>query len=152
MIYTNTIHNNNKMRKALQGWLAQGDFNFAATANFNRTTSLHAAGNMLATWQRNVDRGVLGRGWKKKPATDRIFFVAIPEHLNSNLHFHMLLRAPINPIKAQQKAAAEWRFLVPSGGMWISALNDIGDLSRVATYATKDLWNGIGIEGFIVSQ
>lgn len=140
------------MKNALQEWMARGDYNFAATANFNRHTNLTAAKKSLKAWQCNVDKKILGRKWKAAPENDRIFFLAFPEHQASNLHFHMLLRAPVNPLKTQRMATKIWNLVVPSGGMWISALNDIGDLSRVATYATKDLWDGVGIEDFIVSD
>ena len=152
MVHYDTIYNNNRLRESLQEWLCEGDYNFAATANFNCHTNLATAKKLLETWQRNVNRKVLGRKWKQAPEDDRLFFIAIPEHQASNLHFHMVLRAPVNSLKAQRIAAKMWRFVVPSGGMWISALDNISDLSRVAAYATKDLWMGKGIEGFIVSE
>jgi len=156
MTYYNTLDNNNKMRKALQGWIAGGDYNFAATANFNRTTTLDAANKKLVQWQCMVNKKILGRGWQNAAATDRLFYIAIPEHQASNLHYHMVIRIPVMlpkyMLKAQRRMAKLWQVAVPSGAMWISALDDIGDLARVATYATKDLWDGKGIDGFIVSD
>ena len=141
------------MRNELQEWITQGDYNFAATANFNRHIRLSEATRLLKSWQCNLDRKVIGKNWKKRPTEDRIFFTAFSEHEASNLHFHMMLRLPVNSLKAQRLAVKLWQFIVPSGSMWISTLsNDIDDRKQVVNYATKDLWNGIGIENFIVSD
>ena len=152
MMNNNTIYKNNQMRDAMVGWLQNEPFTFAFTANFNRPTNFVAAKKALDDWQRIVDRKVLGRKWNEATAEQRLFWVAFPEHPNSNLHYHMLVRAPVNPLKAQRVATKAWELVVPSCNLWASALEDDDDISRFASYATKDLWNGVGITNFVISD
>ena len=152
MNYTNTIDKNNKLCQALVEWLEQGDFNFFATVNFNRPTTVAGATKSLNEWARLIDRKILRRRVKDAPASDRLFFVGVPEHPNSNLHYHLLLNAPVNPLKAQRIATKYWRLVVPSGELWMPTIGDADDKSRIAKYATKDCWNGFGIKDFIVSD
>jgi len=152
MIFTNTIYKNIKIRQALVEWLEQADFNFFGTANFNCQTTVAGATKLFNEWARLVDRKILRRRVKDAPASDRLFFVAVPEHPNSNLHYHLLLRTPVNPLKAQRIATKYWRLVVPPGELWMPAIGNADDKSRIANYATKDCWNGFGIEDFIVSD
>lgn len=154
MIFRNTIHKNKEMRKAFHDWLKQGDlnFNFFGTANFNRPTSIVAGRQSLMEWARLVNRKILRRRVFDAPKSDRIFFVAIPEHPTSNLHFHLLLRAPVNPLKTQRLATKVWRMVVSSGELWMPPISDTGDLCRISKYITKDCWDGFGIEDFIISD
>ena len=152
MNFTNTIDKNIKMRQALFEWLEQGDFNFFGTANFNRQTTVAGATKSLNEWKRLVDRKILRRRVKDAPASDRLFFVAVPEHPNTNLHYHLLLHAPVNPLKTQRIATKYWQLVVPSGDLWMPAIGDADDISRIAFYAVKDCWKGFGIDDFIVSD
>ena len=126
MMVNNTIHKNKQMRDAMVEWLQNEPFNFAFTANFNRPTNFVAAKKVFERWQRIVDRKVLGRKWQEAPTEQRLFWIAFPEHPASNLHYHMLVRAPVNPLKAQRVAAKAWELVVRSGGLWASALDETG--------------------------
>ena len=148
----NTITQNNNIRNELLKWLQCVPFNFAFTFNFNRPTSFAAAKKDLEAWQRNVDRKVLGRNWKTAPTEQRLFCIGFPEHPSSNLHYHALISAPENPLKVQRVATKMWKFVVPSGDLWVSPLEAESDIRRVAGYATKELWNGVGIENLYISD
>lgn len=153
MMGINTIYKNKRMRDAMVEWLQNEPFNFAFTANFNRTTNFVAAKKLLDQWQRRVDGKLLGkRKWKEAPKEHRLFWIAFPEHPNTNLHYHLLVRAPVNPLKVPQVATKVWKKIVPSGELWASALEEDDDIRQFASYATKDLWNGVGITNFIISD
>lgn len=55
-------------------WCPQGDNNFAAITNFNRTTTIDAANRKLVEWQRMVSKKMLSRDgrwrWNLSPSID----------------------------------------------------------------------------------
>lgn len=152
MDFKNTIHNNIKMCQALRDWLERRDFNFFITANFNRRTSFTAGRKALGKWQDYMNGAILGNGWRQNPVDKHLFYVAIPEHPKSNLHYHMLLKAPVNPQKFLRLANDKWQRIISNGDLHIAALDSADDIRRVAKYSTKDLWNGVGLDELIVSE
>lgn len=134
-------------------WLSSENFhfNFAFTANFNRETTLAGAERTLRDWVRSIDRKVLRRRWKNATPEERVTVIGFPEHPNSNLHYHLLVHTPVNPLKAQKLAATEWQRLVKSGDLWGSVLASANDAHVFAKYAAKDAaWNGIGLNHAVV--
>ena len=139
------------LKDAWVDWLASTDFDFAFTANFNRETTLASAERVLRRWGRDINRKVLGRRWRFAKRHERLLVIGFPEHPDTNLHYHLLVRAPTNPLKVQQLAVAEWNRRVPSGELWTSPLPDAGDVHRFARYALKDAsWNGIGFDAAVI--
>lgn len=139
------------MLEAWVEWLSSEQFDFAFTANFNRETTLLGAERQLRKWAQNIDRKVLGRKWRNAKAEERVKIIGFPEHPDSNLHYHLVVNAPVNPLKVQKIAVAEWQRLVKSGDLWASALGSPTDVRGFVEYAVKDAaWNGVGLDHAVI--
>ena len=138
---------------ALRQLVTSSNSDFFVTANFNRSTNIEAARKALKRWGAMVDRKLVGKHWSKKPADERVFYYAAPEHLRSNLHWHMMLRLPNGVDKKQFVWVAEncWKQIVSSGSMDIKLLNGEADKIETAAYTTKELWRQENMDAFIVS-
>ena len=111
------------------------------TANFNRDSSLNSAKKTLGHWSAMVERSLLGKHWYKKEAHERISFFAFAEHLDSNLHWHLMLRLPDENMKNHFRmiAANYWKQIVKSGSMDIQPILSEQDRIKASSYVTKDL-------------
>lgn len=113
--------------------------------------------NKVKEFHARVDRGVLGKYWHLKPYEERTLFIAFPEHLESNFHYHLLAKVPADKkIEFLVQARKAWSNLVPSGSIQVGNNNDLflkTELDRIKTllYATKNIWNEKSLEDFIIS-
>lgn len=138
--------------KALQCWLGERKFTHFITFNFNGPTSLASGRNALKNFHARLDRKLLGRNFNKLPADDRSLFFAFPEHVESNLHYHALLRCPDMRLSVFGLGGI-WERLVPAGDVHIIKMEDKApeDLERVARYISKEAWKPSAYDGFIIS-
>lgn len=104
----------NSLIELLDNWLeVDRNKNLSMTLTFNNDTSLAKGEALLKKFHQQLQREINGRNWQKKPFVD---FVAIPEKIEVNLHYHLLMRVANESDKpAVLKAAGEiWLKLVPS--------------------------------------
>ncbi len=150
---TGTLFERNKLRRAVRDFSIDQNVGYFITANFNRVTNDAAARKTLKAWHAHVDKQLLGGSWSKKTSGVRTFFLAYVEHLNSNMHWHLLLRLGANADDDRfvEVAADCWQTLVRSGSMDVRKLNTDADKARAASYATKELWRDDALVRFIVS-
>lgn len=123
-----------------------------ATLNFNKYLSTNAAYTLLRKFHRELDRTLLKKRFHLLPQDERTFFIAMPEHLNSNFHYHMLMKPPAVEFEYFSSAAS----LVcvknfPASSFHISKLNSTNDVRRTSFYSCKDLINQKNYENFVVS-
>lgn len=142
------------MRVALNEWLTQEDFrfNFYCTANFNCPTNTVTARTNLNKLAYRTNCKILKRSMEYSIPSERILFIAIPEHPDSNLHYHMVMRAPVMPFRAIKIAKKQWKKIVPAGELWTDMIADRDELECITRYITKDCWKGAGVEDFIISE
>lgn len=151
MVFIIETKNQRPVVEAWVEWLSSDNYDFAFTVNFNRETTLIGAERKLRQWARSIDRKVLGRRWNNANPEKRVKVIGFPEHPNSNLHYHLLVHTPVNPLKAQRLAVSEWKRLVKSGDLWASALGSQEDVRGFAKYAAKDAaWNGVGVDHAVI--
>ena len=125
---------------------------YFATLNFNKYLSTDAAYFCLRKFHRELDRTVLGKNFRKLPAEQRTFFIAMPEHLNSNFHYHMLLRAPeVDSSFYITHATSLCRKFFPSSSLDITNLISTDDVRRTSFYSCKDMTNQKNYENFVIS-
>jgi len=86
-----TIAENRRIRRAMNELLRDMEAEYFVTANFNMGTSYEAARKTLKGWHARLDRKLLGGSWCRKAQDERTQYVAFAEHLDSNLHWHLLL-------------------------------------------------------------
>src|SRR5262249_33621835 len=78
-------------------WLRAMAFSHFATFNFNQDTTLDGGKKALKGFLARWDRRVLGKRFNKEPREKRTLLIGFVEHIDSNLHYHSLVR----PAKGQ---------------------------------------------------
>lgn len=107
---------------------------FATNSDMSETT----ARAKLNEWLKRVDKFALGkRYWKK--TDERAFFVAVPESMGINTHYHALVRWPDSFSKKTEEiiqySQGVWKDkLVKSGFLDVKCIDD---KEGVAKYITK---------------
>jgi len=115
----------------------------AITLAFNRDTTPACAARDLKHLHARLDRMVLGPGWAKR-VDDRSTYVAVIEHVDTNLHIHLALNCA--PQFVEQIAAAVagiWKEMVPAGSVVVKDASDIPGwgnyIAKAITPQTSDL-------------
>lgn len=125
----------------IQAMVAQSKPTLFVTLAFNRHTSLDAARAKLEEFQRRMDYVVAGRNWADRP--DRCTsYVAVAEHVETNLHIHAAFVVPLEKLgKFYAAAAVQWPKLVESGSIAVDLVNDAWGLGR---YMAKEITPATG--------
>lgn len=96
----------------------------AITLAFNRDTTLDGAARELRHLHARLDRMVLGRSWAKR-RDDRSTYVAVVEHVDTNLHIHLALScAPGFIEQIAAGVASVWSEMVPTGSVVVKPITD----------------------------
>lgn len=95
-----------------------------------------------------MERCANGPRWAKKGGADRILAFGFHEHMSSNHHMHLLVRAPA---RTQEQIALvgslTWKSIRMAGDFHWSVIRD---RERYARYATKELWRSEAYENFFI--
>ena len=145
-----TYSEHSRLEYQINKFLADQDFTHHVTLAFNEWRSLPSARETLRQWHGRVDRALLGRSWQKRSLGCRTLFLAFAEHIDSNIHYHLLVRPASARIGYSFDIATEhaWRNLVQGGSVAVSPIYDAIGISH---YVTKDLWQSRNYENFVVS-
>ena len=132
-----------QLAKAWIDHWAKEPFHYFVTATFNDERPVASAHRALDRWHKYIDRKVVGSAHTKKPLSERVFFVAMFEHLDTNIHAHMMLRLPeLSKFKRfTDHAENEWRKIVSSGDIDLKAFWFPTGNIAASMYAGKDLHN-----------
>jgi hypothetical protein len=99
-----------------------------------------------------LDRVLFGKYFYKNPIDQRTFFIAIPEHPNCNIHFHLLMIVPREKqVKFELHAKSVLHKILPSASMHIAKLKTETDIRMTTFYSCKDSINLENYENFIIS-
>ena len=130
--------------------LSSYEFDYFVTLSFNDYHSVTVARDKVKAFQARMDRKLLGRKWYKKPTTDRLFFIAFPEHINSNFHYHLLLKFPKCPIEIMAKHMIDcmWKDIVPKGSTNTQLIQNDGCIQ----YCLKEQYKSQNYGSFIISS
>ncbi|MGB4107665.1 MAG: hypothetical protein WBK55_07695 [Alphaproteobacteria bacterium] len=136
-----------KLLPKFKVWLDSQNFTHFMTLVFNRPETLDSARDKLKKFHANIDRRILGTNWYKKPPEERTFFIAFPEHIQSNLHYHLLTRVNREHIERfEQHAPDVWETLVKSGSI------DIQPFTGRLDYCLKEQYKDQNYRAFIISR
>lgn len=148
-IHSNVAHSlralplsQNVQRTAVVSWIVASSCTVALTLNPNRQLGLAPELAVLREAFADADREVLGHRYNKVDARKRLLAFILPEHVGSNLHFHLACRpgetgAGLRGAEHVESFVSHWKSRVPSG---TSELKVISDLRGWARYMTKDQW------------
>lgn len=135
-----TIYSRQILRREWHRFLYETSFTRFVTFNFNphEPLSIAQGHKMLAKFGTRINRQLHGQNYHRKPNHDRTWFIAVPEHPDSNLHFHAALFTP-NADNFDAVAVGIWEDdLVPSGQLdFQQKLFDENDRKKIAGYCTK---------------
>jgi hypothetical protein len=128
-------------RQGIQALIMQARPTLFVTLAFNRQTSLDAAQAKLEKFKERMDHAVAGRNWTKQP--DRwTSYVAVAEHVETNLHIHAAFVVPLEKVgKFNAAAVVQWPKLVESGSIVVELVNNPSGLGR---YMAKEITPATG--------
>ncbi len=138
-----------KIRKAWQEFIGSTGSQCAMTLNFNRETTLLGARAKFRNYLARLNRSLFGPRWSQRSALESVQAIAVPEHLNSNLHFHVAARVPPDKIERFQAIAEPiWHELVAGGQVYIVP---ISSLTGWAGYMTKSYFYEHDFNGAVIA-
>jgi hypothetical protein len=123
------------------------------TTTFKANTGLSAAKLKIGRALAYIDNRYIGRSWTKMPSEMRTIAVIFAENVQSNLHYHWLMRLPIptrpRDLKAREATLKElWGKIEPGGTCTVRLVEDEG----AARYSTKQLVRPGYLEHIILSS
>ena len=133
---SNTIGPVLRCRLAVQEMIENFQPNVFITLAFNQDTSLNAAHSALKEFHKRFDKKVLGHKYSFDPKC-RSFYIGVIENPTSNLHFHLVLKIPVNRLGvARDLTDRLWRGVISSG---TTAFKETYDLPGLGRYMAKQL-------------
>jgi len=156
-VTTLTDMNRNRMRLELVRRLQEIDYAFAITLGANhQDLSTRAMRNLLKSWDAQENRFLNGGSWVKRP-DERIMWIAFPEKLEVNPHWHLMASpdpAGFHDHRAlryktfEKSVERTWLRLLPMGTVHCVPLRG----SNWEYYATKELAKGDRMEHYVLSR
>lgn len=137
-------HTAQAVRRSLVDWIEDAGCNWSLTLNPNRCLSLAAEQDVIRLALADADREVLGSRFNKVDARKRLLAFIMPEHVTSNLHFHLAMKPGLEADEDAQREriaafAEAWRVRAPSGSHRAEPIKNLAGWGR---YITKELWRG----------
>lgn len=132
------------IRPAILDWIEESDCRWCLTLNPNRTHTLGTELNIIRQAFADADRDFLGARFNKVDGRKRALAFIMPEHVTSNLHFHLAVRPGMAVDEAEQQSrvaalASRWQARVPSGTFMVEPMINVAGWGR---YITKELGRG----------
>ena len=145
--------NKKELKLAVQELVLSTEPRIIATLVFNSYASLSRGYTALGRLHKKIDRKLFGKHFYKTGTKKRTYFTAFPEHIGTNLHYHMLLRPQEQFVdKVVQIAPTIWKQICPQGNMKLTTLKSEDDVRAVSFYSTKDCFKEENFENFIISS
>lgn len=157
MSTTETIYDSYAVRKELQqamrSFVISLDPAYFVTANFNvPNMTLDQSRDALCEFDKRVNRRFHNKRFCHVNPSERLFFIAFPEHLNSNLHYHLLTRVPFQfKPRFEIYATYEMKRVIPSASLRVDKLRTHEDVRKATFYSSKDNFKIEHYDNFILS-
>jgi hypothetical protein len=145
--------------KALPDWLETLNFTHFVTLTFNQSQYhrpdqiLEYARDKLKFFHAKLDCLLLGSRWAKKSRFERTLFIAFPEKIPVNMHYHLFMRIPSKHENQFYRHAENlWTGIVPSGTYDCKLLKDAPNTNGLFSYATKEQFKNVNFNHIIISS
>ncbi len=113
--------------------------NLFITLVFNRDVKLGPAARAVEEFCKRLERRAHGKRWLDYPAAERFKALAFPEHIESNLHFHLAGHASKRICGvALDEAEDVWRHLTKTGHADAQMVESQRAVARYITKCTRD--------------
>jgi len=141
-----------ELQAALRSFLVNLDLPLFVTVTFNKSLSIAKAQKLLNEFHYEIQKSLWGKKFYRIPAEQRIFFIAFPEHIDSNIHYHLMLKVPpryrvLFQIHAQKALSR----VLESADVKFKEPQSPADVIKTKFYSTKDLFNELNYEHFVIS-
>ena len=141
-----------ELQAALRSFLVNLDLPLFVTLAFNKSLSVAKAQKLLNEFHYEIQKSLWGKKFYRIPAEQRIFFIAFPEHIDTNIHYHLMLKVPpryrvLFQIHAQNALSR----VLESADLKIEEPQSPEDVIKTKFYSTKDLFNERNYEHFVIS-
>lgn len=157
MTYPNYIQKKS-LSNALPPWLNTLGCTHFVTLTFNQrdyyrpSHILEFARDKLRHFHAKLDDCLLGSRWYKKPQGERTFFIAFPEKIPTNMHYHLFMRVTDkHENKFNQYAESIWKSVSPSGTFDCKLLRYAPHPEGYADYITKEQHKNVNLNHTIIS-
>jgi hypothetical protein len=102
----------------------------------------------LHRWGAYVDSDLLGGSWLRKPNL-RMRGFAVPEHLETNIHYHCFISvaAQISPTEFEASAVKCWKKAVPTGDAEVKLFEELKPEWYVSKEGRKIDFGNLGLIG-----
>lgn len=131
-------------RRALIQWIEESECDHAITLATNSRLPLKRALERVREWFYRFEREVRKCRPERLPLDVRLMAFIIPEHVSTNVHFHVVVRLvdgrdihPGNLKAIYGIAEREWQIVQPAGDIQIEPVSDLNGWAR---YITKDYY------------
>lgn len=140
MIMRNTQQQKHDYSTHVINMIERIDPRFFVTFVFNDEFSKNKATDKLAGFFAHINRKIAGSRWQKKPMENLLHGAIIFEHMNSNLHAHALLNAPIyvSLNDLQRNAEPIWKKMAIAGNVLVE---DAGNARIRSWYCVEERFN-----------
>lgn len=154
---TNNFYNEHfhpkKIVPEMESWLERTPFTHFVTLAFNRTETIDSARNKLKHFHARLDRKILGSNWYKKAKEERTFFLAFPEHIHSNFHYHLLTVVKNeNECRFNNSVEDAWKSIVKSGSVNIQSFRKSYNPEGFVSYSLKEQYSSKNYQSFVISH
>lgn len=154
-----TYTQNQLIQKAMLCWLNRLDFTHFVTLAFNPIgyhrpeSTLKFAREKLKYFHANLDGKLIGSKWYQKAKEERTFFIAFPEKIETQMHYHLLMRVN-ERYEARFNRFAEkiWLKLLPSGTYDCQPFKTAPHPEGYLTYVTKEQKTALNYDNTIISD
>lgn len=114
---------------------------------------LEYARDKIKFFHAKLDRCLLGSNWYKKSKEERTLFIAFPEKIPVNMHYHALIKiSEKNDSRFNANAERIWTSIVPSGTYDCKFLKYAPDKKGLISYATKEQFKNVNFNHTIISS
>ncbi len=158
MTYNTTNHHYKRLSQALLPWLSTHAYTHFVTLTYNQTDfykprqTLAIARDKLKHFHAKLDDKLLGSSWYKKPREERTFFIAFPEKIATNMHYHLLMRLHKRHEETFKAAASNiWKSIVRSGTFDCQAFDTAPNPEGFLSYASKEQGKALNFNNSIIS-
>lgn len=129
-------------RAAVVRWIVDSGCDHAVTLATNARMPLKRALSRVREWLYRMEKATRGCRPERLPMEARLFAFIVPEHIDTNVHFHLAIRlvdgrdVTVDALDAvYELAEREWAMVLPSGDIKIKPVTDAAGWGR---YMTKD--------------
>lgn len=123
-------------------WIVDSECDYAVTLALNTSLPVRRARERVSEWLHRMDRVTRNSRPERLPHDKRLTAFIMPEHLDSNIHFHLAMRLVDGRDVIEQSvdkvieiAERQWVDIQPSGTIEIKPVDDVLGWGR---YMTKD--------------